>query len=126
MLKRCAADAFIGVDPYQRPVRMMIHEILVILLLELIGGRLADVIGRDADVNCDPLRNIVIVVIYWLFRGNELVVVRVYFNPHAPADFFLLAFSFLPLFIINHVVTRLSLCHPGEASSHRKGRTPGP
>lgn len=105
---------------------MMIHEILVILLLELIGGCLADVVSRYADVNCDPLRNIIVVVIYWLFCRDELVVVWVNFDPHAPADFLFLAFSLLPLFIINHVATRLSLYHPGEASSHRKGRTPGP
>ena len=63
---------------------------------------------------------------YWLFCRDELVVVWVNFDPHAPADFLFLAFSLLPLFIINHVATRLSLYHPGEASSHRKGRTPGP
>ena len=44
MLQRSAADPFVGVDVHKRPVGVACNKLLVILLLQLIGCRLPDII----------------------------------------------------------------------------------
>ena len=86
MLERSPADALIRVDPDQSPTRMMGYEIFVILPLKLIRGRLADIIRRDTNIDGNPLRNVVIVIICLFLGWNVLVILIVKLNVIALAD----------------------------------------
>ena len=50
---------------------MPCNELLIILLLQFIRSGLTDVIRRDADVNRNPLVDIVVVVVRLLLGRNE-------------------------------------------------------
>lgn len=118
VLEGCAADSFICIDLNQCPVGMTIHEILVVDLLQLIGSGLADIIGRNTNIDGHTLGDIIIVVIDGFLRRYELVIIGIDFDPHPSADPFLCLVPFLPFLLINHVIT-CPFLHLPEGPSNR-------
>ena len=89
-----STDAFIGVDLNQRPIRMSSNKLLIIFLLQLIRSSLPDIIRRDANVNRNPLVDIIVVIARLFLRWNEQVVFRIDSYAVPLLDFlFLLFFS---------------------------------
>ena len=86
MRKGSPADALISIDPDKRPVGVMHYKVFVVLLLQLIGGRLLDIVCGDTGIHGNPLFNVAVVEINRLFCGNEFVVLRVYRPMGSPSS----------------------------------------
>ena len=101
---------------------MIPNEILIIDLLQFVGGGLPDIIRRDSHVNSDPLRNVIIVVVNRFLRGIVDVFLGINLNPHPFADSFFPVDPVLSFLLINHGAYRLFESCLREASSPA-GRT---
>ena len=65
---------------------MMHNKILIVFLLQLIGGSLLDIVCGNTGIHGDPLPYIVVVIVDGLFGRNEFIVLRVNFCVDTPAD----------------------------------------
>ena len=123
--QRRAADALVGIDPNQRPVRVPHDEILVILLLQLIGAGLLDIVRGYSSVDSNSLCHIIVVIVDLLLRWNELVVLGVHSPLDAGTDFLTSLVVLSAPALVNHGAYPLPEIHQEAASNHRWDKSTG-
>ena len=101
VVERCAADTFIGINFYERPIGVFCNEILIVFLLQFKWCGLSYIVGRNADVDSDSLIDVIVIIVGFFLGRNKLVgqsevfdrgastapLVLATDNPLQPADF---------------------------------------
>lgn len=80
LIEGSTGNTLISVDLNECPMRMLYNEILVILLLQLKGSSLSDIVRGNTNIDSNPLRNIVVVVIGLFDLGYVVIVIRIDLN----------------------------------------------
>ena len=117
LIEGCTGNAFIGIDVYQRPMGVLHHEIFVIPFLKLKGGRLTDIIRGDADINGNPLGDVIVIVAGLLGFRYVVIIVRVDLNMDALSLLCFGSFLFEPSAFVNHSIISSQTHHRGGKSS---------
>lgn len=99
---------------------MFYNKVLVILFLQLKGSSLSDIIRGNTNINGNPLRNIVVVVIGLFDLRYVVVVIRIDLNMDTPTLFILGSFLFISFIFINHGAT------PRACPPQYRANTPNP
>ena len=117
LIERCTGNALVGIDVYQRPMGVLHHEIFIVPFLKLKGGRLTDIIRGDADINGNPLRDIIVIVAGLLGFRYVVIIVRVDLNMDALSLLCFGSFLFEPSAFVNHSIISSQTHHRGGKSS---------
>ena len=117
LIEGCTGNALIGIDVYQRPMGVLHHEIFIVPFLKLKGGSLTDIICGDADINGNPLRDIIVIVAGLLGFRYVVIIVRIDLNMDALSLLCFGSFLFEPSAFVNHSIISSQTHHRGGKSS---------
>ena len=120
LIQRSTGNTFISIDLDECPMRMLYNKVLVILLLQLKGSGLPDIVRGNTNIDSNSLRNIVVVVIGLFDLGYVVVVIRIDLNMDTPTLFILGSFLLISFIFINHGAT------PRACPPRNRANTPIP